>query len=148
MDDKDKKILKLLQSNGKMSYSEIGEAIELSITAVKERLKKLRHDQVLSNNVYLVNPESIGLDICAFVLVLMPVPAEELNFTKQINLVEEVLECHCITGEYSYLLKIRVKNTKMLEKLIGDKIKTIKGVVKTNTIISLTTSKEITQLKV
>jgi len=148
MDIKNKKILKLLQSNGKITYSEIGDKLGLSITAVKERIKKMYSEKILINNVHLINPESLGLDICAFVLVLMPVPTQETDFTKQINSVEEVQECHCITGEYSYLLKIRVRNTKALESLIAKKIKTVKGVVKTNTIIALTTSKEITQFKI
>lgn len=147
MDTKDIQIINLLQHNGKMSYSDIGKQIDLSISAVKERVKKLIKDKALTQNVYLVNPQAIDLDICAFIKILMPIPEEESNFIKQIDLIQEIQECHCITGEYSYLLKIRAKNTKALEKIIAEKIKSIKGVVKTNTIIALTTSKEITQLK-
>lgn len=148
MDETNKEILKLLQHNSRISYSEIGKQIDLSVTAVKERIKKMYTNKVIINSVHLINPESLGIDICAFVLVLMPLPEEETNFTYQMDKVAEVQECHCITGEYSYLLKIRVKNTKALERLIAQKIKTVRGVVKTNTIIALTTSKEITQLKI
>ena len=147
MDHKDQQILDLLQQQGKLSYAELGKSVKLSITAVKERVKRLINEGVLDKNVWLLNPGSLGLDICAFVQVLMPVPAEEANFIKQMQLVPEVLECHSITGDYSYLLKIRVPNTMRLEELMSEKITSLKGVVKTNSIITLTSFKEVTQLK-
>lgn len=142
MNTKDTQIIQLLQSDGKLSYAQIGEEVNLSITAVKERINKLVKANVLKQNVYIPNPDLLGFDICAFVQVLMPIPTEETNFIEKINAVKEVQECHFITGEYSYLLKIRVQNTKILEQVLGEKIKTIKGVVRTNTIIALTTTKE------
>ncbi len=138
----------MLQEQGKLSYAEIGGCVSLSITAVKERIKKLIKEGVLLDNVYLINPHALDLTICAFVQVLMPIPSEEHNFILQINEIEEVQECHSISGEYSYLLKIRVKNTNELEKLMSDRITSIKGVERTNSIITLTTYKERTQLKV
>ena len=148
MNTKDAQIIRLLQADGKLSYSQIGEEVNLSITAVKERINKLVKANVLKQNVYIPNPDALGFDICAFVQVLMPIPTEEANFTEQINMIKEVQECHFITGEYSYLLKIRVKNTKVLEQVLGEKIKAIKGVVRTNTIIALTTTKESLTLNI
>ena len=148
MNTKDAQIIRLLQEDGKLSYSQIGEEVNLSITAVKERINKLVKANVLKQNVYIPNPDALGFDICAFVQVLMPIPTEEANFTEQINMIKEVQECHFITGEYSYLLKIRVKNTKVLEQVLGEKIKAIKGVVRTNTIIALTTTKESLTLNI
>jgi Lrp/AsnC family transcriptional regulator, leucine-responsive regulatory protein len=79
---------------------------------------------------------------------LTPDPLDEPNFKKAINLIPEVRECHSITGEFSYLLKVRVKITQDLEKLLSEKIKAIKGVSKTNSMITLTSSKETTQISV
>ena len=148
MDSKSRQILDLLQRNGKMSYADIGTEIQLSVTAVKERIKRLIQDGVLTKNVWLVNPNALGQDICAFVQVLMPVPSEESNFVDQMRKVPEVLECHSITGDYSYLLKIRVPNTMRLEELMSEKITSLNGVVQTNSIIALTSFKETTQLKI
>lgn len=148
MNEKDLLIIDLLQQNGKMSYAEIGKKVGLSITAVNERIKKLIRDKVLLKNVFLINPDSLDLGICAFIQVLMPIPECEANFVKQINLIEEVQECFSISGEYSYLLKVRVKNTNVLEQMMSTKITSIKGVQRTNSIISLTSYKETTQLKV
>ena len=148
MDYKDYQILSILQQSGKVPYAEIGKEVNLSVTAVKERIKGLIQDGVLKQNVWLLNPNTLNLDICAFVQVLMPVPSEEANFVRQMNNVPEVLECHSITGDYSYLLKIRVPNTMRLEELMSEKITCLNGVVKTNSIITLTTFKEVTQLKI
>lgn len=148
MNLKDLQILDLLQHKGKISYAEIGSEVGLSVTAVKERIKKLSEEKILKSNVYLVDPPSLGLNICAFVQVLMPVPSEEANFTQQMQLIEEVQECHSITGDYSYLLKIRVNNTMELEQLMSDKITCLPGVAKTNSIIALTSFKETTQLRI
>lgn len=145
---RDVEIIRLLQENGKLSYAEIGLKIGLSVTAVKERIKKLIQTKILTDNVYIPNPEKLGFDICAFVQVLMPMVSEEENFVMQIDKIPEVQECHFITGEYSYLLKIRVRNTKDLEALIGKKIKSITGVTRTNTIIALTSSKETLRLNI
>lgn len=148
MDVKDLQIIDILQKNGKSSYAEVGDKVDLSVSAVNERIKKLVHEGTLLDNIYLVDPKSLGLNICAFVQLVTPDPLDEPNFKKQIDLIPEVLECHSITGEFSYLLKVRVKNTQELEKLLSEKIKAIKGVSKTNSMITLTTSTERTQLKI
>ncbi len=147
LDEKDQQIVDLLQANGRLSYADIGNHVKLSVSGVKQRIEKLMNTGVLSQNVFLVDPQAVGLEICAFVLVLIPEPSAEPNFIACMNDVPEVLECHCITGEYSYLLKVRVKNTQVLERLIAEKVTSIKGVERTNTIIALTSSKEITQIK-
>ena len=148
MNLKDLAIVDILQNDANLSYAEIGQKVELSITAVKERVKKLIQNNVLKDKVYIPNPIALGHHICAFIQVLMPYPEQEDSFTEAINQIEEVQECHFITGEYSYLLKVRVKTTYELERLLAQKIKAIEGVTRTNTIISLTTSKESLQLKV
>ena len=148
MDAKDQQLIHHLQHHGKTSYADLGEQVGLSITAVKERIKRLTADGVLKQNVYLANPQSLGLEVCAFVQVLMPVPSQEANFVAQMHQIEEVQECHSITGEYSYLLKVRVPNTNTLEQMMSDKITSIEGVARTNTLIALTTYKETTQLPI
>ena len=148
MDEKDNQIINLLQENGRLSYAEIGKSVDLSVSGVKQRIEKLIKTGVLSKNVFLVDPHMVGLDICAFVMVLIPEPSAEPNFISCMNDVPEILECHCITGEYSYLLKVRVQNTRQLERLIAEKVTSIKGVERTNTMIALTSSKEVTQFKI
>jgi len=73
--------------------------------------------------------------------MIVPIPSEVLDFIHQINFLDEVQEYHYITEEYSYLIKVRTRNTIMLERFLTEKIKSINDVVKINTIIALSTFK-------
>lgn len=142
IDTTDKKIICIIQFNGNISYKDIGKKVGLSTSAVNERLKRLKSEGVIKKHVALINPVSLGLDVCAFVQVLIEAPETEEEFLNIMRQLDEVQECHCITGEYSYLLKVRTESTLKLEELLREKIKTIKGVVRTDTVIALTSPKE------
>jgi len=144
--NKDQQIVDLLQNDGKLSYAEIGEAIELSISAVKERVKKLIASGTLASNVYLVNPSAVGIEVCAFVLLQIPDPKLEEGFIRSIDDLPEVQECHCVSGEYAYILKVRTRDIDSLERLLNKRINAIEGVERTNTMISFKVIKERTQL--
>ena len=105
MDQIDLKLLGHLQRNAKLSYAELGRRVGLVVSTVNERLKKLQARGIIRAYVAVVNPKALGLDICAFVQVLMAEPDLESAFVAQMDELPEVQECHCITGAFSYLLK-------------------------------------------
>ncbi|MCI0421112.1 MAG: Lrp/AsnC family transcriptional regulator [Acidobacteria bacterium] len=142
MDDADWQLLQLVQENGKMAYADLGQRVGLSVSAVNERLKKLQTAGIVRGYVARLDPQALGLGICAFVQISINRPADEAAFLKQIATLSEVQECHHITGEFSYLLKVRVRGTAELEALIKNKIKTLNGIVQTHTLIALSTAKE------
>ncbi len=148
MDHIDLKLLAHLQRNAKLSYAELGRRVGLGVSTVNERLKKLQARGIIREYVAVVNPKALGLDICAFVQVLMAEPDLESAFVEQIHQLPEVQECHCITGEFSYLLKVRVRDTAHLEAFLREKIKSLAGVARTQTMIALSTSKETLALGV
>ena len=148
MDHIDLKLLTHLQSNAKLSYAELGRRVGLGVSTVNERLKKLQARGIIREYVAVVNPKALGLDICAFVQVLMAEPDLESAFVEQMHQLPEVQECHCITGEFSYLLKVRVRDTTHLEAFLREKIKSLAGVARTQTMIALSTSKETLALGV
>ena len=148
MDHLDLKLLVHLQRNAKLSYAELGRRVGLGVSTVNERLKKLQARGIIREYVAVVNPKALGLDICAFVQVLMAEPDLESAFVEQIHQLPEVQECHCITGEFSYLLKVRVRDTAHLEAFLREKIKSLAGVARTQTMIALSTSKETLALGV
>ena len=78
----------------------------------------------------------------------MAEPDLESTFVEQMHHLPEVQECHCITGEFSYLLKVRVRDTAHLEAFLREKIKSLAGVARTQTMIALSTSKETLALGV
>ncbi len=148
MDQIDLKLLGHLQRNAKLSYAELGRRVGLVVSTVNERLKKLQARGIIRAYVAVVNPKALGLDICAFVQVLMAEPDLESAFVEQMDELPEVQECHCITGAFSYLLKVRVRDTAHLETFLRAKIKSLAGVARTQTMIALSTSKETLALGV
>lgn len=148
LDTTDLQILNLVQENARMSYGEISEQVGLSVSSVNERLKKLQQKEVIIKYCTQISVEKVGLDTLAFVQILINDPQTEDGFLKKINTLDEVLECHCISGDFSFMLKVRCESPPHLEQFLREKIKTIPGVGRTNSIIALNTSKEKMKLPI
>lgn len=142
MDAIDRTILDRLQLDGDLTYAEIGAAAGLSPSAVNDRLKRLRADGVIRRMTAEVDPAAIGLSLLAFVLVAVGEPQGEARFREAMKTAPEVLECHHLTGDFSYLLKLRLRDTAHLEHFLMDRLKPLAGVVRTHTLIALSTVKE------
>jgi len=93
-----------------------------------------------------VVPEALGLDLLAFVFVGWSNPATEAPFLARVAAAPAVLECHHVTGSWNYLLKVRLPNTRDLERFLGQVVKEVQGVERTETIIALSSAKETTTL--
>ena len=144
-DDLDITVLKKLQENGRTKRNELADAIGLSIPSLSERLKKLEDNSVIEGYYTKVNRHSFGLDIMAFVSVIMDSSKNYEKFTDLVKKTPEILECHSILGEGSHILKIVVKETKDLESLLS-KIQSWPGVTRTITSFVLSSIKETTSL--
>jgi Lrp/AsnC family transcriptional regulator, leucine-responsive regulatory protein len=142
MDDIDRIILDRLQDDGASTYAEIGVAAGLSPSAVNDRLKRLRAEGVIRRLTADIEPASIGLSLLAFVLVAVNGPQDEVRFRETMKVAPEVLECHHLTGDFSYLLKLRLRDTAQLEQFLMDRLKPLPGIVRTHTLIALSTVKE------
>jgi Lrp/AsnC family leucine-responsive transcriptional regulator len=93
-----------------------------------------------------VVPEALGLDLLAFVFVGWSDPAVEGPFLERVKASPAVLECHHVTGSWNYLLKVRLPTTRDLERFLGEVVKEVVGVQRTETIIALSSAKETTTL--
>lgn len=142
MDRIDAQLLELLQRDCTQSYADLAKQVGLSITPVVERLKKLRSRGHIRAHVALVDPRSIGLQICAFVGVLVEKPSIEAAFVRSMASLPEVQECHITSGEYPILLKVRVSNARGLDRFVKERVKAFKGVLRVRIEIALTTNKE------
>jgi Lrp/AsnC family transcriptional regulator, leucine-responsive regulatory protein len=142
MDEIDRIIVDRLQNDGSLTYAEIGVAAGLSPSAVNDRLKRLRADGVIRRMTADIDPTALGLTRLAFVLVAFNEPAGEARFRDAMKAAPEVLECHHLTGDFSYLLKLRLRDTAHLEHFLMDRLKPLPGVVRTHTLIALSSVKE------
>lgn len=147
MDEIDAKILEVLQRQGRTKRNDLAEVVGLSLPSVSERLKKLEEAGIITGYHATVDPKMLGRDITAFIFVRIDSSKHYHQFLEHATHLDEVLECHAITGEGSHLLKIRTTNTASLEKLLA-KIQAWSGVMSTQTNLVLSTSKETARLRV
>lgn len=142
MDTIDSKILSLLKSNSRLSASEIAGEVHLSVPAVSERVRKLKDSGFIMRFTLQLDREKLGMPLVAFIFVTLAGSRHIPDFLTTIRSEEAVLECHHIAGEYDYLLKVAVGGTRELEQLVSGRLKKDDGVLRTNTVIVLSTVKE------
>lgn len=136
MDDIDKKILKNLQKNARMTISDLSSEISLSMPAISERLKKLEASGVIKQYTVILDPAMLNKHLMALMFVRFENPSHSDNFANFIKNETEIKECFYITGDFDYSLKIVTENTHTLELLLT-RIKNQPGIVKTQTIVIL-----------
>lgn len=146
MDSLDIRLLSYVQRDAKSPQSQMARVEGVSLSTINDRLRKLHESGTIKEITARIATNDVGLHVCAFVQVLIAAPADEADFVARMEVLEEVQECHCITGTFSYLLKVRVPNPESLEGFLRNKIKIIPGVARTNTMIALSTSKETSAL--
>jgi Lrp/AsnC family leucine-responsive transcriptional regulator len=144
LDDKDRRILHLVQRDGAMAQSEIAKKVGLSTAAVSERLAKLEKSGVIRRWAAIVEPSAVGASVTAFIEVFFEHPRFESGFIERSQKLDEVLECHHITGEFSLLLKVRVHGMESLQQLLLQQLNAMEGVRQTRTVMVLSTVKEET----
>jgi Lrp/AsnC family transcriptional regulator, leucine-responsive regulatory protein len=142
LDNADSNLLELLQRDCTLSYADLAKHVGLSVTPVVERLKKLRARGHIRAHVALINPQSLGLNVCAFVSVMVERPSVEASFVERMSNFPAVQECHVTSGEYSIFLKLRVTDSAALEAFLAGQIKSFPGVLRTRVEIALATHKE------
>lgn len=142
MDSIDLKIINVLKENSRVTTSEISKRVSLSIPAVAERIRKMEEANIIEEYTIKVNRHKINQKLLAFIFVNIDKTEDIEGFRNSVIKFDSVLECHHVAGEYDYLLKVLLEDTKALECFLSDKLKKIKGVIKSNTIIVLSSLKE------
>ena len=141
IDQIDIKILAILQNSGRSRLADIADEVELSAPAVLERVKKLEVNGVIKGYQALLDGKKVGKDITAFIGVSIGNQRDIDKFASQMLRNHDVLECHHVTGDESFILKVKSANTTSLEKLLGE-IRSVEGVTRTVTRVVLSTAKE------
>jgi Lrp/AsnC family leucine-responsive transcriptional regulator len=142
LDGLDIKTLSLLCRRWRMTWAELAGQLGLSAPAAADRVKRLEERGLITGYSALLDAEVLGLDLTAFIAVTLDQPRHREGFLAAVQASAEVLECHHVTGDDDYLLKVRCCHTRALESLITNRLKAIAGVVKTRTLIVLSTVKE------
>jgi Lrp/AsnC family leucine-responsive transcriptional regulator len=146
MDDIDRELVLRLQEDGRVSWVQLADALGVTPPAIAQRVRRLEGRGILRGFTAVVDAESIGLGLTAFVATSIERPTQREAFLERIAALGEVQECHHLTGEDDYLLKVRCRGVRDLDRLINVEIKGIPGVLRTRTMVVLRTSKESTAL--
>ena len=148
LDKLDIQILDLLQREAKLSNIEISKRVNLSPPAVHIRIKRLENEGFIKRQVAILNQEKLGFDLLCFIFMSTNIhQAEKLDALENaLRSMPEVLECHCLTGEYDYLLKIANRDRKELEAFIRKLNKL--GITRIQTSLALREIKDSTLLPI
>ena len=146
MDGIDRQILDLLQRDARITQQEIAKRVKLSQPSVADRIRKLEEQSIITSYVARVDPLQLGKDITAFIGVSVGHPQYFDEFAKKVASLPDILECHRVAGIDSYMLKVRTENTRALDRLLVEEIRTIPGVTRTQTTLVLSSIKEETSM--
>jgi len=148
LDKIDIKILNLLQQNSNRTTKSIAEELAMTTTPVFERIKKLEKQGYIKNYVAILNNKKIGLKQTVFIAITLQGHTRSYleKFVKQINEFPEVIECHRVSGNFDYLLKLVVKDIEAYETFIISKLTLLPYLGSVQSLITLSTNKETNEV--
>ncbi|MCB1567966.1 MAG: Lrp/AsnC family transcriptional regulator [Xanthomonadales bacterium] len=144
LDNTDIELLTLLQEGGGLTNAELGQRVGLSAPATHARVRRLQQHGLIRANVALLDHEKLELDLVCFVQITLRLHSADLvsEFRRQVAAVPEVLECHHVTGEFDYLIKLVVPNRHALEHLVVNVLTPLPGVERLCTSLALSEIKQ------
>jgi Lrp/AsnC family transcriptional regulator, leucine-responsive regulatory protein len=150
LDRTDRRILALLQADGRLSNLKLAEAVNLSPTAVLERVRRLTRDGYILGYEARLDPAKLGAGLMVFVEVLLDRTVQDVmdTFRASVQVRPEILECHLVAGGFDYLLKTRVADMAAYREFIGSVIWTLPGVRETRTYVVMEEVKNTAAIKV
>lgn len=140
MDKTDYKILACLKENARENATNIGAKINLSTSAVIERIKKFESSGLIKQYTIIINQQAVGGELMAFISVRLEHPKYYENFVQLIISHNSIAECYYIAGDFDFILKVITKSAQNLEDILNY-VKSIDGVALTRTSVVLSTNK-------
>ena len=119
MEDLDRRIVDLLRTDGRMSYTDLGKAMGLSTSAVHQRVRRLEERGVIKGYAAVVDPTALDLALTAFISITPLDPAAPDDIPERLHGFPELEACHSVAGDENYILKARVRAPGDLEELLA-----------------------------
>ena len=135
IDALDRKILKLIQDDARIPFLEVARACNVSGAAIHQRIQKLTQMGILKGSEFIIDPEKIGYETCAYVGLYLKDPEKFDDVVDKLRQIPEVTECHYTTGGYDMFIKIYARNNHHLLYIIHDKLQPL-GLSRSETIVS------------
>ncbi len=147
-DETDRKLLHLLQKDSKQTNKALSHKLNLSVTAVYERIRKLEKNGIVSQYVALVDKSKVKKDFVAFCHVKLVQHSQDyvVKFERDVGQLDEVLECYHLSGDYDYLLKVLVKDMKSFREFMVKKLTKIDHIGSTHSMFMINEVKHTTAI--
>ena len=131
----DKKILRLIAGDARIPFLEVARSCNVSGAAIHQRIQKLTNLGILKGSQFIVDPEKVGYETCAYVGLYLQNPAKFDDVVEELKKIPEVVECHYTTGGFDMFIKIYARNNHHLLNIIHDKLQPL-GLSRSETVIS------------
>jgi Lrp/AsnC family leucine-responsive transcriptional regulator len=150
LDRIDRKILDILQREGRVSMTELAEKVGLSTSPCSERVKRMEREKVITGYHAHVRPEALGKTLLVFVEIKLASKSDEIfdKARKELLLVPDVLECHLVSGSFDYLVKARLSGMREYRRLLGDILKKLPVAAESHSYVVMEEVKETLALPV
>ena len=135
LDKLDEQILRLIADNARIPFLEVARACNVSGAAIHQRIKKLTNLGILKGSEFIIDPEKVVYETCAYIGLFLRDPEQFDSVTEALKCIPEVVECHYTTGQYDMFIKIYARNNHHLLNIIHDKLQPL-GLARSETIIS------------
>lgn len=137
LDRIDRQILRRLQQDGRLPFAQLARDIHLSVTACKERVRRLERSGLIRGYHAGLDAAKLGLALLAFIEVHLDRTTPDVfeRFKLAMQSSEEVLECHMVAGGFDYLVKVRVRDMNAYRRFLGERLAQIRGVMQTHTYV-------------
>ena len=131
----DKKILRLIAGDARIPFLEVARSCNVSGAAIHQRIQKLTNLGILKGSQFIIDPEKVGYETCAYIGLYLQNPASFDDVVEELRKIPEVVECHYTTGGFDMFIKIFAHNNHHLLNVIHDKLQPL-GLSRSETIIS------------
>ena len=150
LDSIDRQLLNFLQQDAKQTNKELASKLNMSVTAVYERIKKLEKSGLIDSYVTLLNKKSIERAFVAFCHIKLVKHSQDLvnQFEKIVATIDEVLEVYHLSGDYDYLLKVHVKDMESFRKFMVNKLTNIEHIGSSNSMFVISEVKHTTAVNI
>ena len=139
IDKLDKQILQLISADARIAFLEVARACGVSGAAIHQRIQKLTAMGVLKGSEFVIDPERIGYETCAYIGLNLKEPEKFAEVVEKLKGIPEVVECHYTTGNFDMFIKIYAYNNHHLLTIIHDKLQPL-GLASSQTLISFHTA--------
>lgn len=150
LDRIDRKILDVLQKNGRISITDLAEQVGLSATPCSERVKRLERDGIIAGYYARIDPKAFGLSLLVFVEIKLSAKSGDVfdRVKLELQYLPEVMECHLVSGDFDYLIKARIPEMSDYRRLLGEILKRMPAAAESRSYVVMEEVKESLQLPI